>query len=488
MELTAAEAAAAVGGRLVAGDPDARLCGVTIDSRRVPPGALFVPLPGSRADGHEFIAAAVASGAAGCLTSRREAARGGKVAGATAVAIEVDSTLGALQSLAAAWRRRLHATVIGVAGSNGKTTTKEVLASVLRSRVRTFATPGNENSQIGAPLTILATPLDAEALVLEVGTSAPGELARLAALARPDLAVITAAAAEHLEWLGDIAGVIAAETEILDALPAGAPAFVAATPPELGQAARHRAALRIRTVGRSPDSDHRLTSVRMQRDGTSFELGRGMPGPACVPGDRTDAAARVGAAERTRFHLPLLGEPAAQAAAFAVAIARELGLDDSAIQEGLDAARPAAHRLSALPHATLPLFILDDCYNANPASCLAAIDTAVSLAAPGDRLILVLGDMLELGAATGAAHREVGEAIHAHAPGTSLLITVGAAARGIAEAARRDAVPVRELADAGAAGDLLAELVADRKPTTLLVKASRGVALERAIARLQAIP
>jgi UDP-N-acetylmuramoyl-tripeptide--D-alanyl-D-alanine ligase len=471
----------------VAGDPAARLCGVTIDSRRVPPGALFVPLPGSRADGHEFIAAAVASGAAGCLTSRPEAARGGKAAGATAVAIEVDSTLGALQSLAAAWRRRLRATVIGVAGSNGKTTTKEVLSSVLRSRVRTFATPGNENSQIGAPLTILATPLDAEALVLEVGTSAPGELARLAALARPDLAVITAAAAEHLEWLGDIAGVIAAETEILDALPAGAPAFVAATPPELGEAARRRAALRIRTVGRSPDSDHCLTSVRMRRDGTSFELGRGLPGAASAAGDRMDAA-RPDAVARARFRVPLLGEPAAQAAAFAVAIARELGLDDAAIQEGLDAARPAAHRLSALPHATLPLFILDDCYNANPASCLAAIDTAVSLAALGDRLILVLGDMLELGAATEAAHREVGEAIHVHAPGTSLLITVGRAARGIAEAARRDAVPVRELADAGAAGDLLAELVADRKPTTLLVKASRGVALERAIARLQAIP
>jgi UDP-N-acetylmuramoyl-tripeptide--D-alanyl-D-alanine ligase len=493
MELTAAEIAAAVGGRLVAGDPESRLSGVTIDSRRVPPGALFVPLPGSRSDGHDFIAAALASGAAGCLTSRPEAARerASSVPGSKRpVVIEVGRTLDALQALAAAWRGRLRATVVGVAGSNGKTTTKEVLASVLRSRLRTFATPGNENSQIGAPLTLLATPLDAEALVLEVGTSAPGELARLAALARPDLAAITAAQAEHLEWLGDIAGVIAAETEILDALPPGAPAFVASVPPDLAQAARRRGALRIQTVGRSPDSEHRLTSVQTHRDGTSFELGQAGPARASAAGSsgvQSPGAQGTGAPQSARFHLPLLGEPAAQAAAFAVAIARELGLPDGAIQEGLDAARPAAHRLVALQHATLPLFILDDCYNANPASCLAAIDTAVSLAAPGDRLILVLGDMLELGAATDPAHREIGEAIRAHAPDVALLITVGSAARLIADAARRDAVPVRELADADAAGDLLAGLIADRKPTTLLVKGSRGIALEGAIARLQAI-
>src|SRR5690606_36252136 len=227
MDFTAAEIAAEIGGRVVAGDPARRFTSVTIDSRNVPAGALFVPLPGSRVDGHDFIANAVARGAGGSLTARPDAS----VASSDAVLIAVDDTLRALQALAHAWRKRLRATVIGVAGSNGKTTTKETLASVLATRGATFATPRNENSQIGAPLTVLAPPADTAFLVLELGTSAPGELDRLARMAAPDLAIITAAFAEHLEWLGDVAGVVAAETEILDHLRPGAFAAIGSSEP-----------------------------------------------------------------------------------------------------------------------------------------------------------------------------------------------------------------------------------------------------------------
>ncbi|MEW6271976.1 MAG: UDP-N-acetylmuramoyl-tripeptide--D-alanyl-D-alanine ligase [Thermodesulfobacteriota bacterium] len=462
MDFTAAEIAAETGGRVLAGDPARRFTTVTIDSRSVPAGALFVPLPGSRVDGHDFIGTALERGAAGSLTARHDAG----AARAEDVRIAVDDTLRALQALASAWRRRLRATVIGVAGSNGKTTTKETLASVLATRGATFATPRNENSQIGAPLTVLATPADTTFLVLELGTSAPGELDRLARMAEPDLAIVTAAYAEHLEWLGDVAGVVAAETEILDHLRPGAFAAIGSSEPTLLAAARRRARLRIRSVGEAADDDWRISAVALERDGTRFRL-------------RHDGEAH-------EWRVPLLGAPAACAAAFAVATATEIGLDAGAIQRGLDAVVAVSHRLVPLTHPRLPIFVLDDSYNSNPASCRAAIDTAVALARGGDRLLLVLGDMLELGEATAAAHREVGAEIARRAPGAT-LIAVGAHARGLAEEARRHRVVVHESAGADGAADIVTRLVADGAPVTVLAKGSRGIGLDRVVDRLMAL-
>ncbi len=188
MDLTAAQIAEACAGRLRAGDPDYRFHEIALDSRAVSTGCLFAAIPGERVDGHDYIGDALTAGAAGALVMRTPARMppGG-------ICIEVDDTTQALQALAAAWRARLHATVIGVAGSNGKTTTKETLAAVCRRAGKTWATPGNANSQVGAPLALLATPEDADFVVLELGTSAPGELGRLARMARPDAAIITAA-------------------------------------------------------------------------------------------------------------------------------------------------------------------------------------------------------------------------------------------------------------------------------------------------------
>jgi UDP-N-acetylmuramoyl-tripeptide--D-alanyl-D-alanine ligase len=379
----------------------------------------------------------------------------------------VPDTLAALQAAAREWRSRLTARVIGIAGSNGKTTTKEVVASVLAVRGRTFATPGNENSQIGAPMAILAAPPDTEFLVLELGTSAPGELGRLASFARPDLAIVTAAFAEHLEFLGSIEGVIAAETEILDHLPAGALALVGSAEPRLVEAAQRRSGIRVDRVGRAKEDIWRLGNAELAKDGTRFALAPPPPG----------------APTRT-WHVPLLGEPAAWAAAFAIAVARELGFRDDEIERGLARARPAAHRMVPIVHPSRPLFVLDDCYNSNPASARAAIDAIVALAAPGERVILVLGDMLELGEASEAAHHEIGSAAANLAPAAKLL-AVGAATRSTARAAREAGmVDVEELRDAEEAASRVVAALADDGPAAVLVKASRGIGLERVIDRL----
>jgi UDP-N-acetylmuramoyl-tripeptide--D-alanyl-D-alanine ligase len=450
LRLTAGEIATAARGRVVAGDTSRRFTGLAIDSRNVAPGALFVALPGARVDGHDFIAQALARGAAGVLS-----ARPGAVAGA-AVTIAVEDTLAALQAAACEWRSRLRATVIGIAGSNGKTTTKEVAASVLGVRGRTFATPGNENSQVGAPMAILAAPLETEFLVLELGTSAPGELGRIAAVARPDLAIVTAAFAEHLELLGSIEGVIAAESEILDHLPPRGLALVGSAEPGLVAAARRRAGLRVDTVGRREEDRWRLGRVELARDGTHLELAG------------------------TSWRLPLLGEPAAWAAAFAIAAATELGLAAQEIERGLASARPAAHRMVPLHHPRREILVLDDCYNSNPASARAAIAAAVALAGPGDRLLLVLGDMLELGEVSDQAHVELGEEIARLAPHADVL-AVGPAAAHMARTARARGMAVEETSDADGAARRIADLAPDGRSTVVLVKASRGLGLERVV-------
>lgn len=459
MDLSAAEITEACGGRLLSGDPERRFREVAIDSRRVPRDSLFAAIPGARVDGHTFLSKALESGAAGALVMREVAAPPG------AVIIRIEDTTEALQALGALWRDRLRATVIGVAGSNGKTTTKETLGAVFGRAGRTWATPGNANSQVGAPLALLDTPLDADFAILELGTSAPGELGRLARMARPHHAVVTAAFAEHLEWLGSVAGVIKAETEILDVLDADALALVGSAEPALVAAARTRAGLRVESVGSRDDDAWRISEIRTTRAGTDFRL-------------------RSPSGDEHAWRLPLLGAPAAWAGAFATALATELGISPAQIQAGLDRVRPAAHRLVALQHESKPLLVLDDCYNSNPASCIAAVDTAAALAGDTSRLVLVVGDMLELGEATHAAHEEVGTAIGQRSAHVDVLIAVGPESKRIAEVAARHGVDAVHAADADEATRLVEETLSDGRPSTVLAKASRGIGLDRMVEAL----
>jgi UDP-N-acetylmuramoyl-tripeptide--D-alanyl-D-alanine ligase len=289
-------------------------------------------------------------------------------------------------------------------------------------------------------------------------------------MARPDHAVVTAAFAEHLEWLGSIAGVIDAETEILDGLPAGGIALVGSAEPGLVAAARRRAHVGVRALGLRAEDDWRLDDVRLGRGGTTFTLSR----------------AGASASEKRSWRTPLLGAPAAWAGGFAAALATELGVDPETIQRGLDRVRPAAHRLVAREARGGALLILDDCYNSNPASCIAALDSAEALAGNDERLILVVGDMLELGEASEAAHREVGDAIARRAGRVDLLVAVGPESRRIADAAVAAGIATHAVAGADEALATVEETLADGRPTVLLAKASRGIGLDRLVAALLA--
>ncbi|MFP6663516.1 MAG: UDP-N-acetylmuramoyl-tripeptide--D-alanyl-D-alanine ligase [Deltaproteobacteria bacterium] len=455
MDFSAEEIARICAGQVTSGDPKRRFQTAVLDSRNVPAGALFVALPGEHHNGHDFLEAVFADGAGGALVMQD--GRAGKPD--EPCRIRVTDTTEALQTLAAEYRRRHSAAVVGIAGSNGKTTTKETLAAVLGAGGRIHATPGNANSQVGSPLALLHAPEDTEFLVLELGTSMPGELIRIATMATPDHAIITAAFDEHLEFLKDIAGVIQEETAILDALPAGALALVGSAEPRLVTAARKRSHLRVESLGTRPDDDWQLRDIQMDRGGTSFQLAR------------RDGAAPL------RVRTPLLGEPAAWAGAFAAVMARELGLPDATIVRGFADVQPAAHRLVAIESTTHNLLTVDDCYNSNPAACIAAIHATLALHRGRERLILVLGDMLELGEVRHAAHREVGARAAELAP-HARIIAVGPLARLLGEAARAAGADVVCVADAKAARAALLPLLAGDAATTLLLKASRGIALE----------
>ncbi|MEO2168047.1 MAG: UDP-N-acetylmuramoyl-tripeptide--D-alanyl-D-alanine ligase [bacterium] len=455
MDFSAEEIARICAGEVASGDPKRRFETAVLDSRGVPTGALFVALPGEHHDGHDFLKAAFADGAAGALVMQD----GLEGKPDEPCRIRVADTTNALQTLAAEYRRRHSAAVVGIAGSNGKTTTKETLAAVLGAGGRTHATPGNANSQVGSPLAILHAPENTEFLVLELGTSMPGELARIATMAMPDHAIITAAFDEHLEFLKDIDGVIAEETTILDALPAGALAVVGSAEPRLVAAARKRSHLRIESLGTRPDDDWQLREIEMNRDGTSF----------CLV--RRDGSVPL------RVKTPLLGEPAAWAGAFAAVVAREIGLPDETILRGFGDVQPAAHRLVASQSTTRDLLTLDDCYNSNPAACMSAIEATLALHSGRERLILVLGDMLELGEFRHAAHREVGARAAELAP-QAKIIAVGPLSRLLGEAARAGGADVICVENVAAAREALLPLLAGDATTTILLKASRGIALE----------
>lgn len=402
--------AAAAGGRLVAagagpGGPRRAV----VDSRAVVEGDLFVGLPGERVDGGRFAAQALAAGAWGVLVAPEHAA--GLAGGAV---IAADDPLAALQRLATAWRRALDGHVIGVTGSTGKTSTKDLLAGMLRPHRRTVATVENLNTEIGVPLTILAAPGDTEVLVLEMAMRGAGQIAELAAIAQPDVAVVVNVGPVHLEILGTVEAVAAAKAELIAGLRSGGTAVVPAGEPLLD--AHRRADVAWVTFGPGGDVDD-LGDVEIPFDSAHM---------------RRNALA-------------------------ALAAARAVGVQPRGrVDVQLSARRGQRVELAG------GAVILNDCYNANPMSMRAALDELAR--APGRR-IAVLGDMLELGPDENRYHDEIGAYARERA---DVLVTVGprAAAMGGDHA----------VADAAAAAALVEELVA--AGDTVLVKASRGVGLE----------
>ena len=429
----------------ITGRPPVTFSGISTDSRVIRPGALFVALVGERFDGHGYLAAVAAAGAAGAIVRKGTP----PVPGLTL--FEVDDTFRAFGLLARARRRAIKGPVLAVTGTNGKTSTKEMLAAVLRTRHVTYATRANLNNLVGVPLTILEAPPDTEALIVEAGANLPGEIARYREIIEPSVTIVTNAVAGHLEGFGSLAGVVEEKLSLVQEVPL---AIVGTEPRELADGARRRAR-RVRTAA--------LRGADLMPDRVTLN----------------DSARPVITIGATTFVLAARGLHQADNAVRVWAVVEELGLDREAAASALERFTIPAGRGDLLQEGGLT--ILNDCYNANPQSFRAAIATAKALRG-NRRLVFVAGTMRELGEDSAALHREVADALIELRP--DLLAAVG------------DFVPVLE-AHAVSLGDrlvtapdpiALAPLLAQRLEgdEIVVLKASRGVALERILPTLAA--
>ena len=425
------QVAQAAGGRLVA--PAPRSGGparAVIDSRAVGDGDLFVGLPGENVDGGRFAPQALAAGAWGVLVAP-EHAEAAKSVNATRppALIAADDPLVALQRLATAWRRALACQVVGITGSVGKTSTKDILAAMLAQAKRTVANRENLNTDIGLPLTVLEAPAGTEALVLEMGMRGHGQIAELTAIAEPDVALITAVAPVHLEVMGSIEAIAAAKAELVAGLKPGGTAVIPA-----GEALLE------------PHRRDDVTTVTFGPGGDVDELPAGLTLPFDSAHMRRNALA-------------------------ALAAARALGVEPTgALEVALSSFR--GQRL----HLPGDIVVVNDCYNANPMSMRAALDDLAASAS--GRRVAVLGDMLELGPDEARFHAEIGA--HAKAAGVDLLVAVGPRAAHFADGYG----DVLALPDAQAAAETVPALL--QPGDTVLLKASRGVGLEVVARALEA--
>lgn len=432
----------------------APLRAVATDTRALAPGDLFVALAGERFDAHDFLADAVQRGAAALVVHDAR-----RAAGLGVPAFEVPDTRLALGRLARHWRRawgQHGRVVVGVAGSNGKTSTKELLRAAIGAGRQVHATAANLNNLVGVPLTLLATPPDAEVAVVEMGTNAPGEIAALRAITEPDVVVLTSIGEEHLEGLGDLAGVLREESDAFDG---AALAITPADQPEVAAAARGRAGAVLAAGLDAGD-------VRAER--------------WWIDGDGAGGVVLDGVEVRT----PLRGAHNLRNTMLAVAAARAVGVPVADAARGLAAMPVPDMRAAWRPLGRAAL--VNDAYNANPPSTRAAIDLLAAAGrgadgAPDRQRVAVLGTMRELGAHADRLHDEV--ARRALGAGFEVVAGVGDVADALARVAPNDPRVVTA-ADPDALWPLLAPRLAP--DAVILLKASRGVRLERLVPHLEA--
>jgi len=452
--LSATEVARLTGGRLLR-TTDRPIGGGAVDSRLVVPGNLFVALPGERTDGHRFLADAAAAGAAALVVTRTPDAVAFERLGDVAVILVRDG-LAALHAVAAGWRSRFTPLLVGVTGSIAKTSTKEAAASVLAQRFETLRSEGNQNNEIGLPLTLLRLGPEHEAAVLEMGMYAGGEIADLAAMARPDVGIVTAVLPVHLSRIGTIEAIELAKGELVEALPPGGTAILNGDDPRVARMAS-RTAARVLTYGFGPDND--VTADRLESAGAA-----GMRFILRLPGDL-----------RRAVTTPALGRHGVHNALAAAAAGLAAGLGPDEICAGLAVGWSAPHRDRVLSLG--PITILDDSYNASPTSVEAALDLLATL--PARRRVAVLGEMLELGDEHEAGHWVVGKAA---AGVVDLLLVVGEHVAALADAAIAAGLPrdaVIRVDDADATLEAIRPRLRDGD--TVLVKASRGIGLDRLV-------
>jgi UDP-N-acetylmuramoyl-tripeptide--D-alanyl-D-alanine ligase len=446
---TLKEVAEATGGRLADADPEAVVTGVQVDSRRVGAGELFVALPGSRTDGSLFAAAAAEAGAAATLAQEGTVFAGPRV--------EVADPLAALAALGTAVRDRSAATVVGVTGSNGKTTTKDLLAAVLSTRLETVANQASFNNEVGLPLTLCRIGPETRAVVVEMGARGPGHIASLARQARPTIGVVLNVGESHLGMFGSREAIAKAKGELVEALPPDGVAVLNADDPRVAAMAG-RTVARVVGFGLGPGAEVRAEQVELDADGRARFLLRTPAGTAEVA-------------------LPAPGEHLVGCALAAAAAASVLGIGPTDAAAGLAAARLSPMRMEVRRRPD-GLTVVNDAYNANPSSMAAALKTLAALRRPGGRTVAVLGEMAELGPEATAEHDRIGRL--ATRLGIDRLVGVGEPGRVLVNAARMEGMWPEEaeaVPDPDAAVALLAPVLGPAD--VVLVKASRVVALDR---------
>ncbi|MSR45846.1 MAG: UDP-N-acetylmuramoyl-tripeptide--D-alanyl-D-alanine ligase [Planctomycetes bacterium] len=444
---------AATGGRLALPAVDRDLEGVATDTRQITPQSLFVALRGAHFDAHDFLEAAAGGGARAALIDRPLPPERIAALDALGLAqIEVDDTRRALGRLARWHALRSPARRVAVTGSNGKTTTKDLLRAALAVGGETVASEKSFNNDVGLPLTLLSIRATTCFAALEIGTNRPGEIAALADLARPEVAIVTNCGHSHVEFLGDFDGVVREKGALVEALPAHGVAVLNADDPAVLQL-RARTCARVVTFGIRRPADFRAVDIRFDLRRLVYEL-RGL-----------------------RVYVPLGGCHNVYNSLAALAAADALGVP-------LHDAIAALRRVEGPPMRMRPrrldgVTLLDDTYNANPGSVEAAFRTLAALP-PGGRRVVVLGDMLELGAQSAQLHQKCGELMSLLPE--ALLVAVGKHAHDVAAGALRRGLPAERIvtcADGAAAAALVPPLLV--RGDLVLVKGSRGMAMEQVV-------
>ena len=457
INLVMTEVIEAIEGRCRAEAPPVSITGVAIDSRQCSNGDLFFAIRGERYDGHDFVAGALAAGAAAAVVSADAAERVARSlqqrpnGNGCADLIEVADPVAALGRLGAYHRKQLSASVIAVVGSNGKTTTKAMIDHLLGERLRGHCAVKSFNNSIGVPLTLLDGEAADEYLVVEIGTNTSGEVAALAAMVEPGMAVITCIAEEHLEGLGDVAGVAAEEASVLESLRPGGFAAVNIDAPEILRCLPDNG-LTLTTFGYSQDADVRLSDVRYEPPWTRFVLNG-----------------------RFEYKLGVIGAHNALNATGAVVVARRFGLEHEQIAARLETfvLPPMRNEITRVGGIT----IINDAYNSNPQSAGAALDVLNSLPARGRRVV-VFGEMRELGEQSAPLHDTVARRLAQS--DIDRVVLVGAAGELMYDAIVESGMPtlcVERCATVEKCGEYLSGELRDGD--VVLLKASRTVELER---------
>ena len=446
---------------------DRPVTGVSRDSRQLPAGCLYVPIIGERFDGHDYAEAAFAAGAAAALWQTDHPV---PEALADRPLLLVEDSLRALQTLARAYRRELGVRVVGITGSNGKTTTKDLTAAMLAASYRVHKTIGNLNNHIGLPITILEMDETIECAVLEMGMSGFGEIELLTGTAEPDVAVITNIGDAHMQQLGSREGIAKAKLEIASGLKSGGLLLINGDEPLLTEGVRglpNIGELQVQTFGLGEGNDWSAGSIVIGAKESAFTVRAAAP---------ESAAGLAGA-----FRIPVPGKHNVSNALSAVAVGRRFGLTAGQIRDGLAAVKLTSMRIETVI-AHNGATILNDAFNANPTAVRAALELVGELTGFGRKWI-VLGDMLELGPDEARMHLETGEAI---GPETAdFVLTYGERSRRTSEGAAKRLGPDKaaHFEDKHALGEYLRSRLAPGD--LVLVKGSRGMRMEEIVQALQ---